>query len=278
MSQMTNVAGVVILFHPPSNFMENIHSYVEHISTLFVIDNSPTSNSHVIDAEKNDKLKYFHADTNIGVAAALNMGCRRSIELGYEWILTMDQDSRFEGNNAQILFDGLKGNLSAGLVCPFQMYHERPLPTKKEFEEISFTITSGSILNLRAFQAIGGFVEKLFIDSIDTEYCLKLRRSGWKIVQINGSLLNHNLGNPSRHNFLLRKTITSNHTAVRRYYIARNRLYLLRHYPESIYLELRNWSLEIVKIILYEENKIQKLLFTIKGILDFFRGKFGMLK
>jgi glycosyltransferase involved in cell wall biosynthesis len=33
---------------------------------------------------------------NLGIAKALNQGCKKALELNYDWALTMDQDSRWD--------------------------------------------------------------------------------------------------------------------------------------------------------------------------------------
>lgn len=38
------LAGVVILYHPNENIVENINSYITDIDFLFIIDNSDDSN------------------------------------------------------------------------------------------------------------------------------------------------------------------------------------------------------------------------------------------
>ena len=35
---------------------------------------------------------------NLGIATALNIGVRKALENGYEWILTMDQDPEVDYN------------------------------------------------------------------------------------------------------------------------------------------------------------------------------------
>ncbi len=37
-------------------------------------------------------------------------------------------------------------------------------------------------------------MEDLFIDSVDTEYCLRLKKNGYRVVRLNEAILYHPLG------------------------------------------------------------------------------------
>lgn len=55
-------------------------------------------------------------------------------------------------------------------------------------------ITSGSLTNLDAWKAIGGFDEKLFIDLVDTEYDIRALMKGYCSYRINTVVLTHEIG------------------------------------------------------------------------------------
>jgi rhamnosyltransferase len=40
-----------------------------------------------------DNVLYYPNYQNFGIAKALNIGCQKALDEGYEWVLTMDQDS-----------------------------------------------------------------------------------------------------------------------------------------------------------------------------------------
>lgn len=39
----------------------------------------------------------------------------------------------------------------------------------------------------------------LFIDSVNHEYCLRLQKNGYKVIQLNTAIFEHNLGNRTEH-------------------------------------------------------------------------------
>lgn len=96
---MRKYAGVVVLYQPKDNVWDNIQSYLEEIDLLYVMDNSLDVNSIVVEKIKqNEKCSYFSMNGNKGLAVALNEGCHLAKKDGYDYILTMDQDSVFEKN------------------------------------------------------------------------------------------------------------------------------------------------------------------------------------
>jgi rhamnosyltransferase len=127
-------------------------------------------------------------------------------------------------------------------------------------------MTSGSLIRT----GLGFFEEKLFIDSVDNEYCLRLRKNGYKIIRVNHAVLNHQLGT-LRKNWLGFSTIV--HPASRRYYITRNMFYVMSKYPEFRLFGIKELLKSILLIILVENDKIKKLKAFFRGVHEI-RGGF----
>src|SRR4051812_24739580 len=93
------LAGTIILYYPEEKVLENVQSYLEQIEKLYVVDNTESNQSGLIEnILQLPKITYLHDEMNKGIAARLNQVCDLAIEDGYEWLLTMDQDSSFEGD------------------------------------------------------------------------------------------------------------------------------------------------------------------------------------
>jgi rhamnosyltransferase len=94
LSTPPRVAGMVVLYEPTAAMLDNIHSYVDQVSVLYVVDNTENPDESIVSAfETFSTIRYLPNAHNLGVATALNIGARHAIEDGYEWLLTMDQDS-----------------------------------------------------------------------------------------------------------------------------------------------------------------------------------------
>jgi rhamnosyltransferase len=272
-----NIAGVVVLYNPEISVLDNIHTYLHQVDHLFIYDNSERNNARL-------HISYLYQQQNKGIAAALNAGAEAALKRGYQWLLTMDQDSAADLQMIHKLADYIntQPENTLGIVAPL---HIDKNTIKSSFvppvqDELT-VMTSGNLLSLRAFENTGKFMEKLFIDYVDHEYCLRLRQKGYTIIQVNDALLYHNLGNIASVKIGNRKIHYSNHSALRRYYMTRNRVYVMSNYrrdfPSFYTKELLSMWKEIVKILLFEDQKFRKMKSVIKGIVHFKQGRFGKL-
>ena len=138
-------------------------------------------------------------------------------------------------------------------------------------------MTSGNLLNLKIWEEIGKFDENLFIDEVDSEICFRIIESGYKVIQLNKIRMFHELGNLEKRNFFTRKISVLNHNHIRKYYIMRNKFYMLKKYKKYrsryIYYILNDFF----KVIFYEKDKLRKLKYMFKGITDFMKNKMGEL-
>jgi len=274
---MIKICGVVVLYNPEKSILENIYSYINELEVLYIVDNSETKNNDLIlELKKINKCQYVDNEGNKGIANALNVGAKLAIENGADWLLTMDQDSKFEKDDLTKLIQKIDDKI--GIVSPLHVDNELDSDPNKNF----ITMTSGNLLNLKIYKRVDGFEEKLFIDSVDTEYCLKLFQYGYKIIRVEKVVLNHNLGEINKYTFFGKKYTSTNHNYVRRYYIIRNRLYIWNKYknilPSFIKSDKKQFIREIEKIILFEEKKLLKLFYTFKGYMDYKKNKFGKLE
>ena len=270
------IAGVVVLYNPDVDYISNINSYINDLDLLYVIDNSNKKNK-ILDSKK---IKYIFNNNNLGVAKALNMACDMAIEDKYKWILTMDQDTKFNDGVIKEMIKYIKDNDTddVGIVVP---WHNTKLDLEKPKEKIDnplTVMTSGNLVNLSIYKKIGGYNEDFFIDGIDIEYCLRLKKNNYKIVRLNYIEILHDLGDIEYHKFFGKKYLTTNHNYIRRYYISRNYNYIKRDYydiaPE--YCEpLNHLKLRLFRIILFEKDKYRKIRNIIRGIKDYKKGIVG---
>lgn len=281
---MAKIAGVVIIYYPDyKKLLFNIGTFVDKIEQLFVVFNSPVSDENVNDLNSRySNLQFIINNENIGIAAALNQTAQRVLNLGYEWLLTMDQDSCFLSED---FFETFERNIDQNIAI-FSPNPELSGDAKVEntdtTEEILCAITSGSLLNLKIWNKIGGFEEKLFIDEVDNDYCLKAISSGFKIIRFVNIPLIHELGQNKAVSFLLKKYSIIIHPPLRNYYIFRNNLYIFRKYKKEFPKFVRSRKIILLKvflkIILFSSERAQNWRFIIRGIKDFFNNSYGPYK
>src|SRR6516225_3674218 len=170
------LAGVAVFYNPTEREIDNILTYVDFLQTLYIVDNSATSNSTLLNAltANSSKIQYIPNFDNLGIATALNIGCELAIKQGYEWILTMDQDSRFDVTNMREFISSFERKK---LADPSIAIFTPILDERQHKGYVSRAITSGNLLNLFAYKQVGGFDDALFIDEVDHDMCYKLVRS-----------------------------------------------------------------------------------------------------
>jgi rhamnosyltransferase len=277
------IAGVVILYYPSESVMQNIQTYLSEVELLYVFDNSPGVNKKLMDNLcRLEKVTYLTEGKNVGIGAALNIAVRKALQQGYNYLLTMDQDSSAYQDMISTMFVHLKENERIGLITPFHQHVNAPKhPPQTEVETVVAAMTSGNILRLSAFDKVGGFIEKLFIDYVDIEYCLRLQMAGFSIVRVNKAILLHTVGHTVSRRFFGRTVYPVNHLPVRHYYQTRNRFYLHRLYgkkfPEYFRPDRKMFWNGILKILLYENQRFKKLMMISKGFMAYLRNDFSSI-
>ncbi|MCK5665528.1 MAG: glycosyltransferase family 2 protein [Thiotrichaceae bacterium] len=295
---MLNISGVVVLYHPDVSVVSNIQSYIDYIDRLYVVDNSTVVNAKIVaQIKNNNKCVYVNDNENLGLALALNVGAEMAMADAAEWLLTMDQDSRFEEGallqmiqwlneqaEAEVgagIYVYIKGVTNIGIISPVHNTARSSENVSDDVVEATLAMTSGNLLNLAAFKTIGPFREDFFIDYIDFEYCLRLNNAGYKILIYGKGVLQHRLGEPEQVRFLWFDVLYMNHNRVRRYYITRNRLKIIKEYwrtqPVYCLKDVKYFISSWLKIVCLDENAVAKQKAILLGIKHFFQGKSGKL-
>jgi rhamnosyltransferase len=284
-----NVAGLVVLYNPGSDVVSNILTYQKYLDVLYIVDNSEKDipSFDLSGLEKTGQVRYIRNGGNLGIAAALNIGANIAAEDGYEWLLTMDQDSFASSGMMNTLFDFILKNKQnrIGIASAYHAVKYGKEPSKNKCDYVIETMTSGNLVNLEAYKSVGGFLDELFIDSVDHEFCLKLNRAGYKVAVVNDACLIHSLGDRKRKKFIRVKNLFkkneplvslrtyNNHSAMRKYYIVRNRLLVSAIYRKDFpeYRKKMVWSIlnEFINVIFLENEKILKLRMMFSGYVDY---------
>jgi rhamnosyltransferase len=278
-----SVCAVVVTFHPGTDLVANLNLLSRQVEHIVVVDNGSSMEAlSLLDSLKEQfRCTILRNGTNLGIAAALNRGCQFAVEHDFAWIVTFDQDSTVTENFIQALLLDAAQVKDLGMISP--RYVDRrsnraiPLP-KTSSGRLVTTLTSGSLLQTDTYIKAGPFNESLFIDCVDIEYCLRLRSMERCIAESGNAVLLHSLGKTTFHKMFGRNLPVTNHSPTRRYYMTRNSLYVSFRYPRErswIRHNTLNTFIDAMKILLFEKQKLAKLRFMIKGVVDCLRGRMG---
>lgn len=273
------LAGVVVLYNPDQKVINNINSYIDELDVLYLVDNSSADNSTLF---MHEKVEYIPLRKNTGIAHALNVGAKKAIDHNFHYLLTMDQDSMFEKDalkNMKSIIDADDEKDQVGIYSPFHKTAiSEPVP-EELFTSPLVVMTSGNIINLDIYKCVEGFKEWMFIDCVDFEYGLNVRKHGYTIKQINTVFLDHELGDYKIKHIFNKKIFCDNHSALRRYYIVRNSFYLydMYHddYPDYCQAVVKQAKQSFFYATVFEKHGFKKLIYMIRGYIDYRKGKKG---
>ena len=287
-----DVCGVLVTYHPDPGFAQRLRDILQQVAAVVVVDNGSAGAQLEMLRElaSEDRAALVLNGANVGLARALNVGIGHAAALGFSWVVLLDQDSRIDGDMVKTLMavrESFADPARLALIgAGFREKHRHSLKIARlegrgnEWQEVATVITSGSLLSLSAYEHIGPFREDFFIDHVDTEYCMRARARGYRVLKTLRPLMTHSIGKPTQHRLLWMRKWTSNHSADRRYYITRNHTVMLRerggYFPGSWALMALLSGLNACKrIALYEEAKREKIAAVFSGWWDGTHGRMG---
>jgi rhamnosyltransferase len=282
----TDIAGVVVLYNSPPDCLENIRTYRAQIDRLYVVDNSPITSPWITSTLLNDPgIRYYPFPQNVGIATALNVGAQQAISDGYQYLLTMDDDSRAPADLVPSMIHYLTTNQSdsVGILAPKHilsaLVSEQPTPERARANEVITTMTSGNLVNLAAYKQVGPFDDGLFIDVVDHDFDLRLKAAGYRIVELTNLYLIHRLGTQKR--LPLTSLTFVSHSPARNYYLIRNSILVARHHwkhtPGYSLTAALTILIEIGKIVVLEDQNLVRLRLVLKAVHDAIRYRKGPL-
>ena len=275
------VFAIVVSYNPPPGFADRLRLIAQQVDSLIVWDNA---------SDKPPELDFpslvmIHHHENIGIAAALNRALSKAQALGASHAVLFDHDSIPASDMVATLLHNMADERTAICVpairyaldeirCRWPQKHGvlfrfRYADAMSAAEPVDLAISSGMLLNLSHWQNLQGFDESLFIDLVDTEYCLHARANGLQVLACPATYLQHQLGEVSRRNLLGVPVYPTHHSSFRHYMINRNRWVLSRRYasrfPGWLAYEWLGAAKLAIKALLFEPRRLEKLLAMLRG-------------
>lgn len=273
---INEIASGIVLYNPEiERLRQNLDAVSSQVSEIFLVDNA-SENITEIEALLTDypKCRLIKNTKNSGIARGLNQIMASARQVGYRWVLTLDDDSICDSDLVARL--SLYTSLDkAGIICPLavddRIESVKTNPLQREYMEVRDCITAGSLTNVSVWSETGGFDEKMFIDFVDIEYCTRIREYGYKIWRISGTYVHQRYGN-IKGSFQLfgKKFYLFDYSPVRVYYSVRNQIYFMKKHRSQISIchQLIYLIGYIGKRIVFEGNRVESLISVCRGIRD----------
>lgn len=244
------VHAIVVTFNPERNILLlELEMLAPQVGKIWLVDNASSESfiSWFIGLAWADKLELVQMPANLGLGATQNTGIQLARTAGASHVLILDQDSQPMPDMVDRLLTASENLQSAGVrlaaVAPVYADSATGLASgfvrfgwlnfKKQtvlpgqvIVEADFVISSGALLAVNVIDDIGLMDESLFIDHVDTEWCLRAKYKGYRLFGVPTARMVHTLGVRRFRIWFLRWRNVPFHPPFRYYYILRNGLLL----------------------------------------------------
>lgn len=281
---MKILAGIVLYNPDIERLQENLNAISGQVDKVLLIDNGSSDISRIKFVSNNDNYSIVSNKENMGIAHALNQILHYCIQNDYDWFLTLDQDSVANRYLVKNYSSFLRTHPEINCGCITSNIIDRNFEREEKYSDdcdfkiINYCITSGSMMNAKIIHSIGGFDDRMFIDKVDTEICIRIVNNGYQIIRINYDGVLHEIGHAKQISLVFRTWDLYNHPPIRRYYMCRNAVYLMKKYHSRYTLKvLMGEILQTVLVLIHEDEKRKKIAFSFHGYKDGVQGRMGSI-
>lgn len=283
----TKICSIIVCYNPDVSDLSRLcHMLLTNNCNVILIDNS--EKCYLENLNELNECTLINAGGNTGIAHAQNIGITRAINNGAEVIVFFDQDSTINSDFLPLLVAPLKLG-TPGVVSPVYYEHgtefEYPSFSLGQFGlakpvyvdsnvtpySVDIVISSGTAVTVETFEMAGLMDEDLFIDFVDTEWCLRCRRKNIPIQVVPKATMEHAIGHGSIKLYFLTVII---HSPVRCYYQIRNCFLLFRKDSVPLLFAARETAavfLNKLLLLFFVKNKLiyisNYFLATLHGIM-----------
>ena len=277
-----DITAIIVTYHPNLLHLDELVARIfSEVDSILVIDNqSPQIHQWAIPQKFKKKIHTIKLPDNLGIAHAQNLGIEWAYKKKSKYILFLDQDSLPAKGMTQKLKKALQKNLSykkqkilaAGAMVvdlktqkqtPFLIHDQARFPKIDENTVlVKALISSGMLVDQKAFQWIGGMRSNYFIDHVDTEWVFRLNNKGYGAIGVKNAMLYHSVGNKivEISIFSDKKSFIS-HEPLRNYYKIRNNFFLLKDSNMMHLFFYKQIAFLSLCFILFDDNRWSRLKF-----------------
>ncbi|MDO9570288.1 MAG: glycosyltransferase family 2 protein [Hydrogenophaga sp.] len=298
------VHAIVVTFNPERDVLRHeLELLAPQVSKIWLVDNASSQSlgSWVDGLGLHDKLQWIQMLGNLGLGAAQNAGMELARAAGASHVLLLDQDSQPSPDMvdrllaastqlqaagvpvaalAPVYADSATGPASGFVRLGLLDFKKQTVLPGQDVVEADFVISSGSLIPVNMLDVIGLMDESLFIDHVDTEWCMRAQSKGYKLFGVSAARMVHTLGDKRTRIWFLRWRNVPYHSPFRYYYIFRNGLLLQRRPYIPTKWRIGEAFRAIRMLVFYSiwgAGRFARLKMMILGIIDGIRGISGRL-
>lgn len=286
--------AVVLTYNRPHLLEENILAVMKQTvlpKELIVIDNNSSIHTQeVVDKYQNNgklNIRYHKLSNNFGSAGGFYYAIKFAYDLGYEYILTMDDDGKpYDNTTFEVLNlalqDVTKKN-NALIIGPLvtydgihitfgQNYSEEYVERNKKSKNLMYkeyiSPYNGTIISRKCIEKIGFPNKEFFMYGDEIDYMMRAKENGILLLTVLNAIYQHPKPNEIINRFMGKNFISYQDASEKKqYYYFRNHYYALKTHNERM-LSFRLLVNRLISIIFFETDKRSKLQIFNNAIRD----------
>ncbi|VAE42685.1 glycosyl transferase family protein [Enterobacter hormaechei] len=294
---MLKIAALIVTFNPDIELLSKLIERLKKSQLelkIFLADNA-SDNSQELKNMFFSEDDFVFLSENVGLATAQNILLKKILTTNLDAVLFFDQDSEPTDEFITRLTEGFINLQSKGIQVgavgpvfydprtgtnsPFSLIKGCRImsvhPNSNEPLKVSFLINSGMLVPTQTLKDIGPMRDELFIDYIDIEWCLRASNKGYHFYAIPDAKMSHTIGD-DRKLFLGREV--SIHSPLRRYYLARNSIYIMRLPYVPWGYKIREIFFSVIRTLMFiacVDHKPMYIKYIFRGWMDGILKKYG---
>jgi rhamnosyltransferase len=234
---------------------------------IFVIDNNSSNAAQLAEAVSGEPaIELRLLETNLGLAAAINILYQQAKIHDADYLMAVDQDSVLQDGHASAMlrkFETLQADvprLGALGAKIFEVHSNKPLsfrtfrpfakraPLQGCYHYADFLISSGTLISMQCLLEVGAMNSWLFIDSVDMDWCFRASSLGWQLLGCDYPIITQTIGREFLQAWPLPIRVII-HDPKRYYWMTRNRRFLYRQAYAPLGWKLRDMARAVLKFV-----------------------------
>ncbi len=274
--------------------LESLQKQTYRDFEIILLDDASTNDSvQQLQKHLTENTVFLPQEANVGFAAANNVGMRRALADGCDWVLLLNNDTVAAPDFLETL---LRETPAGAVSCPKMLFldppdeiwfaggeldratgkvrhlggHEKDGPAFAEKKQVSFITFCCVLLPRQVIEQVGFLDETLFMYCEDVDYCIRLADAGVPLWFLPDARIWHKAGGSAGGMLSV-------------YYITRNTLYLTCKGKSKGYIRARTLPVLIAGAARYALTKLLgrkkgRSYGAFRGALDFWRGRMGRME
>ena len=186
---------------------------------VLLVDNGSTDGSVAFLSERFPEVTFIENDRNLGFAAGNNVGIRRALEMGADWVLLLNNDTTVEADVVTKLVTATRDDRTIGVIGPqINRYdrrdriwfaagrlcmlcgwswhvgnHTRDRGQYTGLIDEDYQTGAAMMLSRRVLEEVGPFDADYVSYCEDADLCLRVRSAGFRVVCCRDTRIYHKI-------------------------------------------------------------------------------------